>query len=61
MFEKPKTLNELSEYELQNLLSYLADAVPVQATVGESFLVTRIWVKCLHGSMHGCRTLNWNT
>lgn len=25
MFEKPKTLNELSEYELQNLVSYLAD------------------------------------
>lgn len=24
MFEKPKTLNELSEYELQNLVSYLA-------------------------------------
>lgn len=25
MFEKPKTLNELSEYELQNLVSYLTD------------------------------------
>ena len=24
MFEKPKTLQELSEYELQNLVSYLA-------------------------------------
>ena len=24
MFEKPKTLNELSEYELQNLVSYLS-------------------------------------
>ncbi len=24
MFEKPKTLNELSEYEVQNLVSYLA-------------------------------------
>jgi hypothetical protein len=65
MLEKPKSLRELSEYEFQNLASYLAGewwgVVRTLDTAGRNFFVMPSLARCQIGSQGGSPLLKWKT